>query len=254
MFDFENNQLFVDAPVAYWVLDAQGQHVAANRKFWELFEFSAEDDVSVELITHSDSQADTQAYLADLISGKRDSVVIPKQYVRADGTAFWGRLTAHRVSVEDGDDLILGVIQDTDGRRKLEVRLREAAKDQSEFVARVSHELRNPVHTIAGLAELLTTTDLDRQSQHHASVILREALSLTSIVSDLLDIGKFDTDSLLVGAAPLLGPLNHRSLGPRSAILGRREKSATGYNGRRCASNLCHWRFWPAHTNPRQSS
>lgn len=203
MFDFENNHLFVDAPVAYSVLDVTGNQVAANRKFWELFGYAPDTELSVKAMTDAESQADTDVYLAELRSGQRDSVVVDKRYVRADGTSFWGRLTAQRLATHEGAEvLLLGVIQDIDDQRMAEARLREAAQDQSEFVARVSHELRNPLHTIAGLAELLTTSDIDRQARRQAEIILREATSLTSIVSDLLDIGKFDSGNLVIEPAP----------------------------------------------------
>ena len=202
MFDLENNQLFVDAPVAYSVLNADGCQVAANHKFWELFRYPENTTLTVASITEPESQADTDSYLEDLLSGARESVVVQKKYVRGDGTTFWGRLTAQRLATSSNELLVLGVIEDIDTHVHFEAQLREAARDQSEFVARVSHELRNPLHTIAGLAELLASSDIDTQAQRQAGIIMREAMNLTSIVSDLLDIGRFGTGNLLIDAEP----------------------------------------------------
>jgi|GEM_PF-761687 len=222
MIDFENNPLFVDAPVAYSVLDASGLQIAANRKFWELFGYPADSLLSVVEITHADSQDQTVDYLGELVHGKRDSVVAEKRYVRADGSEFWGRLTATRLDTESGEPLLLGVIEDVEEQKALERRLRAAANEKSEFVARVSHEIRNPLHTIAGLAELLTTSDIDGQAQRQAGIVLREARGLTSIVSDLLDIGKFDTGNLAIEK----GPFAVRSLIDRSVRSGQTAAAA----------------------------
>lgn len=202
MIDFQNNPLFIDAPVAYSVLDASGLQVAANRKFWELFGYPADSLLSVVEITHAESRDETTDYLGELVHGQRDSVVTEKRYVRADGTEFWGRLTATRLVTETGEPLLLGVIEDVEEQKALERKLRASAHEQSEFVARVSHEIRNPLHTIAGLAELLTTSEIDSQARRQAAIVLREAQGLTSIVSDLLDIGKFDTGNLAIEPAP----------------------------------------------------
>lgn len=202
MLDFHNNQLFTDAPVAYSVLDADGQHLAANRKFWELFGYPEDSPISVAAITSSASQEETSSYLTELAQGLRDSVTVDKVYVRADGTEFWGRITAQRLVVETGETLLLGVIEDIDEQRELEAQLRQAAQAQSEFVARVSHELRNPLHTIAGIAELFATADMGPEVSRSANIVLREALNLTSIVSDLLDIGKFDSGNLQIDPIP----------------------------------------------------
>jgi len=196
MLDFEDNPLFFDAPVAYSVVDASGTQVSANRKFWELFGLEPDSDLLVSDITADDFRESTEHYLEALIRGEQESVVVEKGYVRADGSTFRGRLTAQRLIVADGPLLLLGVIEDIEEQHQLDLKLRAMASEQSEFVARVSHELRNPLHTIAGLAELLSSSETNQQAKRQAEIILREAMSLTAIVNDLLDIGRFDTGNL----------------------------------------------------------
>lgn len=202
MIDFAASPIFASAPVAYSVVDADGRQVAANKRFWELFGYPAGTELTVADLTHEEHLEQTVVYLDALTNDADELVMVEKRYVRADGSLFWGRLTARRIVDDSGTALLLGVIENIDAQRELQDELRDAAVVQSEFVARVSHELRNPLHTISGMAELLASAGIDREHRQQAEVILREASSLTSIVSDLLDIGRIDAGDFAVEAIP----------------------------------------------------
>ena len=110
--EFAATDAFRLAPVAYSVLDLDGNQLAANPAFHELFD-TAEELVNVAEITPSQEQARTDSYLTALREGRRDRVVIDKQYVRRDGSTFWGRLTATAVADTEGEPaFLIGVIED----------------------------------------------------------------------------------------------------------------------------------------------
>lgn len=60
------------------------------------------------------------------------------------------------------------------------------AQASARMLAFASHEVRNPVHGIAGLAELLLGTRLDPQQRHWAETILRASDSLSRLADDFL--------------------------------------------------------------------
>jgi signal transduction histidine kinase/ActR/RegA family two-component response regulator len=60
------------------------------------------------------------------------------------------------------------------------------AQASARMLAFASHEVRNPVHGIAGLAELLLGTRLDAQQRHWADTILRASDSLSRLADDFL--------------------------------------------------------------------
>ena len=120
--------------------------------------------------------------------------------------------------------MLLGIIDNIDEQRRTQSKIRDASTRQSEFVARVSHELRNPLHTIAGMAELLTGANLDPQQHQQAEVVLREANALASIVADLLDIGRIDAGNFAVGREAF----STRTLIDRSVRSARKAAAAKG--------------------------
>jgi len=74
---------------------------------------------------------------------------------------------------------------------------RRAERIKDELVATVSHELRTPLAGIRGFAELLLSRDfpLERR-QEMLGVILKEAVQLTELIDDLLDVQKLAVGEL----------------------------------------------------------
>jgi signal transduction histidine kinase/ActR/RegA family two-component response regulator len=85
----------------------------------------------------------------------------------------------------------------TDGERRARIQAEEANRSKDEFLATVSHELRNPLNAIAGWTVILRGGPADPQACHHAAeVIERNARALTRIVEDILDVSRIVTGKL----------------------------------------------------------
>ncbi|HVF07196.1 MAG TPA: HAMP domain-containing sensor histidine kinase, partial [Actinomycetota bacterium] len=98
----------------------------------------------------------------------------------------WLRVTA----APAGEGAVLVVVTDvTDARRTEAVR--------RDFVANASHELKTPAASIQAVAETLrSVVDADPEAVHRfAAQLEREALRLSRIVADLLDLSRLETGS-----------------------------------------------------------
>lgn len=102
---------------------------------------------------------------------------------RGDGSTVWVQDTARAVFEEDGQMLYCeGALIDMTDKVK-------AKKARDEFVATVSHELRNPISVLLGLAHELASdyegfSDEDRREM--ADVMARQADDASWIIEDLL--------------------------------------------------------------------
>ncbi len=77
------------------------------------------------------------------------------------------------------------------GRSDQEHERRSQAIDQFQMIARFSHEIRSPVHTILGIAESLADSpDLSAETRDHIGSILSETNALQSMIDDVLDVSK----------------------------------------------------------------
>ena len=83
-----------------------------------------------------------------------------------------------------------------------EIQARDRQKD--EFLAMLSHELRNPlsaITTAAGLLDLVGTTD--QRSTRAQEVIARQSAHLTRMIDDLLDVARLTTGRISFTKAPV---------------------------------------------------
>lgn len=82
--------------------------------------------------------------------------------------------------------------------------LAEAAL-RTRLIATVSHELRNPLHAMAGLAELLTTsTGLPDDASSLANTLRRQIDGLTTVIDDLLDSSRLGVGAVSLVSQPVL--------------------------------------------------
>jgi len=81
---------------------------------------------------------------------------------------------------------------------------REAEQMKSDLVATVSHELRTPLAGVLGFAELLVTRELDVETSHqYLRTIHNEALRLTDLINDFLDLQRIESGGFTLSIEPL---------------------------------------------------
>jgi signal transduction histidine kinase/DNA-binding response OmpR family regulator len=83
-------------------------------------------------------------------------------------------------------------------------RAEEANRAKDEFLAVVSHEIRNPLNAIMGWANVLLTGSLNPEQAHRAvSTIERNAKAQAQLIEDLLDVSRIVTGKMRIEVAPV---------------------------------------------------
>jgi PAS domain S-box-containing protein len=78
-----------------------------------------------------------------------------------------------------------------------------ANRMEDQFLATLSHELRGPVHAIAGWTQILRTGELDAEKRARAlDVIERNAKAQAQLIGDLLDISRIISGKLRLETRP----------------------------------------------------
>lgn len=112
--------------------------------------------------------------------------------------------------IRDGDGVIRGAVAvlvditvQKDLQRELDVRRREAEEAsvrKTRFLAAVSHDIRTPANAISLLAELIRRTASNPAMAADVPNLAQElhgsAVSLVNLLSDVLDIARFDSDRI----------------------------------------------------------
>lgn len=73
----------------------------------------------------------------------------------------------------------------------------ESDRLKSSFLTNMSHEIRTPMNAIVGFSELLVTENLTQSEQRdYIKIISNSGKNLVSIIEDLLDMSKIDTNQM----------------------------------------------------------
>ena len=136
--------------------------------------------------------------------------------VRGDGAERWLRSTSASLLSDDEPKRVVrvgGTMLDISDRRKVDEDLREAKeaaetanRSKSQFLANVSHEIRTPLGVILGFADLAieaadaaiaqkSSRDLS-EARTSLAVIKRNALELSKLINELLDLSKVEADRM----------------------------------------------------------
>jgi signal transduction histidine kinase len=111
---------------------------------------------------------------------------------RADGSCGW--TLSRAVPMFDAAGKVyewIGAASDISERKAWEDKLREADRRKDEFLAMLSHELRNPLAPIGAAAELLQRMKLDEALLKRTSQIIgRQVRHMTALIDDLLDVSR----------------------------------------------------------------
>lgn len=99
---------------------------------------------------------------------------------------------------ESGKPLrMVGVNVDVTDRREAENALRAADRRKSEFLAMLSHELRNPLAAISNALELCKTAEPDAATFEWSRIVMcRQVTHLTRLVDDLLDVTRITSGKI----------------------------------------------------------
>jgi two-component system CheB/CheR fusion protein len=110
---------------------------------------------------------------------------------RADGTSFPAEYWSHPIL--RNDDVIGAVVTflDITARKRAEGELQEAVQRREQFLAMLSHELRNPLAAILSATRLLELEPaLDSRAIEATHVVERQAKHMARLLDDLLDVSR----------------------------------------------------------------
>ncbi|MGI8856012.1 MAG: GAF domain-containing protein [Thermomicrobiales bacterium] len=184
--------LFQSVPDAILVADAAGRYVDANpsaiallgRTHDELLALSVPDIVAAE---RDWTEAEYERFVRD---GTWRSEL---ELRRKDGTRVPVEVQASTVALPDGM-IYLSVLRDISERRALE-------QQRQDFIAMVAHDLKNPLTTMKGYAQLLQRRGA--YSERNVATIVAQADRLERLIDDLRDVTRIDAGHLALDRAPV---------------------------------------------------
>lgn len=116
-----------------------------------------------------------------------------------------GEIILYRSSIPfkfQGEEASLEILIDItmlESARKEEARANTA---KSEFLARMSYEIRTPLNGIIGMADLLSKHELSSEVKDVVSLLRRSTEVLLGIINDILDFSKIESGKMILDETP----------------------------------------------------
>jgi PAS domain S-box-containing protein len=190
--------------------DEDARWTYLNKAWTEITGFTVEESLQrafFEFVHPDDVELNRQQF-QPLARRETDVLRYETRCVTKEGDVRW--IEVHARLVLGAHDRIVGTtgtLRDVTRNHLLAEELvtaREAAlassRLKSEFVAKVSHEVRTPINGVIGLAVLLCDTPLSPEQRSYVGGISRSAETLLAIVNDILDFSKIEAGKLAVEA------------------------------------------------------
>ena len=196
----ETNELggvFRDVPIPLYRSNPDGDILAANPAMVRLFGYESLSAMTRDLAIMDTVYLDPSQRTKWMEELDRAGVVtdFDVELRRPDGSTVWARDSARAVKNSHGEVLFYeGSLVDVTDKINA-----ERAKD--EFIATVSHELRNPIAVMVGLgAELANSYESfsDTERREMAQLIARQADEAGWLIEDLLVANRDDLNQVMI--------------------------------------------------------
>jgi len=180
-------------PSMAWTADPQGRITYANKRWVEYCGISAEQNVHdwPEMVQHPDDRAHCLLeWTMALHDGREFEVEVRNR--RYDGTYRW--FITRAVPMKDAQGRVVswfGVTTDIHDLKEAQRQLHEADKRKDDFLATLSHELRNPLAPLSLAGQMLAANPaLDARAAEMISIMQRQIDHMVRLIDDLMEISR----------------------------------------------------------------
>ncbi len=184
--------------VAHCGLD--GRITMANKRLCEVVGYSLQElsQRTFAELTHPDDLVREKPLRDELLSGEKDAYQLEKRYLHRDGRTVWVSVNVSIKRDAAGNPIAFHkFIEDISVRKDFENGLQSAISQRDQFLAMLSHELRNPLGAILNTCAVLgKRRTLSKLYQNGISIVSRQARQMAELLDDLLDVSRITTGKI----------------------------------------------------------
>ena len=191
-------RMIEEMPAGVIIYNRNREIIKANRKAAEQYSYSGEADMRGKIFPET-TVTDENNYFSKHLGGKfsPDQFVILKKEI--------GEIVLFRTSIPvkfHGEDATMEMLVDVtmlESARKQEAMANSA---KSEFLARMSYEIRTPLNGIIGMTDILEKQKLPGEARDVLGLLRRSTEVLLNIINDILDFTKIESGRMILDEIP----------------------------------------------------
>ena len=176
--------------------DKNGVITYVNEEFVKVSQYSQEELIGKKhsLVRHEDMPKEAFKDLWETIRAKKVWKGQIKNRAK-DGSSYYVASTIVPI-VNNSDEIeeFLAIRLDITDIIESQIKAKRADEAKSTFLANISHEIRTPLNAIIGFSDILSkANELTSISKKQAMTIQTSAVSLLTIINDILDVSKIES-------------------------------------------------------------
>jgi PAS domain S-box-containing protein len=190
--------LIEEMPVGVIIHNKNGEIIKANKVAATQYSYTGEADMLGKLFPET-VHSDENEYFSRNLGGTFD----PDQFVIIKKEI--GEIVLYRNSIPVvfmGEEATMEILIDVtmlESARKQEAKANEA---KSEFLARMSYEIRTPLNGIIGMTDILNRKEAPNDVKEIIKLLRRSTEVLLNIINDILDFSKIETGKMILDEVP----------------------------------------------------
>jgi two-component system CheB/CheR fusion protein len=192
------NSLLASVPDAIYFKDVRGRFIRANHAVAARLGLGEPRDAVGKTafeLPHQGALLEHQKDEEIVRTGEPQHYQMEKRLL-ADGSEEWDVVT--RLPLRNGAGIIVGVIgifRDVTQQKQAEEKIRQAVQRRDEFLAMLSHELRNPLGAVVAATSLLRKNRPEKRDML-LQVIERQSKHMARLLDDLLEASRVTQDKI----------------------------------------------------------
>jgi signal transduction histidine kinase/CheY-like chemotaxis protein len=191
-------KLIEEMPVGVIIHNGNREIIKANKVAADLYSFADEAEMKDKIFPETSLPDDSDYFLKNLgDSFNRDQFVIIKKEI--------GEIVLFRNSIPVvfmGEEATMEILIDVtllESARKQEAKANVA---KSEFLTRMSYEIRTPLNGIIGMTDVLNKFEHSREVQEIIRLLRRSTEVLLNIINDILDFSRIESGKMILDEIP----------------------------------------------------
>ena len=191
-------KLIEEMPVGVIVHNKNREILKANKVAADQYSYPSENEMKGKIFPESNS-SDESDYYSKNLGGSFN----PDQFVIL--VKEFGEIILYRNSISVmflGEEATMEILIDVtvlESARKQEAK---ANKAKSEFLARMSYEIRTPLNGIIGMTDVLKKFHLTTEVKDIIGLLQRSTEVLLSIINDILDFSRIESGKMILDEVP----------------------------------------------------
>lgn len=192
------SRMVEEMPAGVVIYNRNREIIRANGKAAEHYGYACADDMKGKIYPEP-AVTDENNYFSKHLGG----TFSPEQFVILKKDK--GDLILFRTSIPvtlEGEEAAMDMLVDVtmlESARKQEA---SASTAKSEFLARMSYEIRTPLNGIIGMTDILEKQDLTGEARNVLGLLRRSGEVLLNIINDILDFSKIESGRMILDEIP----------------------------------------------------